>query len=209
MTQTAVAASELRLLPCPIRGCGLFLIPEGGEFRCTRHKLSYRILEFAPPPDASEKADHLTDHFAPCTEHPDRLAMEICRGSGNYICPLCTVVIDGEPWSHRYLMTPSGQKLLKDKYISILPRPDRNIPILFSCLILFPLTFIMLMTFVIWIPYLAVQLVNIIRLRRRSWVYRALMPRYLLIATAAGMGVWMVLGIILYSIVFLSRGSIQ
>ena len=118
-------------------------------------------------------------------------------------------MIDGEPWSNAYLQTPAGQKFLKDKYISELPRPDRNLPVLFICLILFPLTIIMLITSIIWVPYLAVQLVAIIRLRRRSWIYRALVPRYLLIATTVGMGIWMVLGIMAYRIILLSRGSIQ
>ncbi|MGC8560322.1 MAG: hypothetical protein ACP5O1_06540 [Phycisphaerae bacterium] len=209
MTPPVANARELRLLPCPIRGCGQYLIPEGELFRCSKHKLSYRILDFAPPPEAGEKADNLTDHYAPCTQHPDRPSTAICRGSGNYICPACTVMIDGEPWSSAYLQTPAGQQLLKAKYISVLPRPDRNIPVLFICLILFPLTLIMLITSIIWVPYLAVQLVAMIRLRRRSWIYRALAPRSLLIAITVGMGVWMVLGIIAYRIILLSRGSIQ
>ncbi len=209
MTQTAATSSELRLLPCPIRGCGQYLIPEGELFRCSKHKLSYRILDFSPPPDAGEKADELSDRYAPCTEHPDRLATEICRGSGNYICPLCTAMIDGEPWSYAYLQTPAGQKLLKDKYISVLPRPDQNIRTLFFCLLLFPLTFLMLITSIIWVPYLATQIVNIIRLRRRSWMYRVLIPRYQVVAMVVGLLVWTVLGVMFYRVIFLSQGSIQ
>ncbi len=209
MTQTAANSSELRLLPCPIRGCGQFLIPEGELFRCSKHKLSYRILDFSPPPDTVEKVDNLNDRYAPCTQHPDRLATQICRGSGNYVCPLCTAMIDGEPWSYAYLQTPAGQKLLKDKYISVLPRPDCNIRTLFFCLILFPVTFIMLITSIIWVPYLAVQLVAITRLRRRSWMYRALVPRYQVVAMVVGLLVWIILGVMIYRLMFLAQGSIQ
>jgi hypothetical protein len=171
------------------------LLQEGDKFRCTRHNLSYRVLEFPPPPQPAADADAASDSYARCTEHPDQPATGICSATGSYICPRCTVVIDGRPLSYRYLTTAAGQKLLNENYISILPRPDYNLRVLILCLVLFPLTLVMLPLFFVGVPYSAVLLARVFELRRRNLYYRELVSRYVIMFWVIMVLLWLVLGI--------------
>jgi len=153
--------------------------------------LSFRLLEFHPPVLDLAGVDAVTGKYARCTRHPDNTATGICTGTGSYICPLCTITIDGQPYGYHYLTTPDGQTLLDKYYITALPRPDRDAWLLLGLFAIFPLTFLMAGTFFIWIPILALRSVAMMKLRKHSWLYRSRVPAYQVVLIWAGLVIWL------------------
>jgi hypothetical protein len=61
---------------------------------------------------------------AVCANHPDKAAVAVCAGSGDYICPLCRVKVAGADYSVQYIDRVDGEA--RDKILPFtLSRPDR------------------------------------------------------------------------------------
>jgi len=75
-----------------------------------------------------ESANDAAMNQAVCAFHPTKQAMAVCAGSGDYICSLCAVEMDGEVYSAGYL-SRGGKKKLTKTFSRRLNRPDREMTV--------------------------------------------------------------------------------
>lgn len=121
-TETDTAPDEVQII-CP--KCDAYLgLPIGSPTQCPRCAIELEAHRFDPAPIRDEQATVAMPEDATCAHHPDKQAVDICAGSGDYICRLCSVEIGGETYSAHYL-DAGGQKKLTQAFDRRLPRPDR------------------------------------------------------------------------------------
>lgn len=104
---------------------------------------------------------------ATCIHHPRKKANAICAGTGDYICTLCEVQINGQSYSAEYLNTAGKEKIGKafDRY---LPRPDSQV-LLYLLLVFVPgVNYIIVPFAFIWIPHSFFLYRKALRLRREN-----------------------------------------
>lgn len=121
------------------------------------------------PPEVSQAEVALTDD-AVCSNHPNKKAVAICAGTGDYICDLCRVDLKGETYSIQYL-DAGGQEKVKEAYANTLPRPDR---------LVITLLFLSVITFyggIVLIPIALFYYPRIFKLRRNNPTFRRLVSR--------------------------------
>lgn len=111
------------------------------------------------------------DH-AICATHPTKRAIATCAGSGDYICSLCRVRIDGKDYSVHYV-----DRAVNDKksplVINTLNRPDRMVRnMLILSVFLFPLSLVFFV-----ISFLNVNKVNQLRVENPLFA-EVVSPRY-------------------------------
>ena len=94
MTQAATVTEFI----CP--GCTRTLATaEQGSTSCPEcgwHGEVYRFVPMAVQINAAETA--LPDE-ATCIHHPSKKATAVCAGSGDYICSLCAIDVEGQTYS--------------------------------------------------------------------------------------------------------------
>ena len=88
----------------------------------------------------------------------------VCSGSGDYVCELCRIDVDGKIYSAGYL-SASGRDMLPNKYKPYIRRPDREFAL--AAFIAFPLGFcsLMISELIVCIVYIA----ETRRVCRRDW----------------------------------------
>ena len=59
-----------------------------------------------------------------CANHPAKAATAICAGTGNYICSLCAVEVNGQVFSAEFLEADKS-KTRSPRFDRTLERPDR------------------------------------------------------------------------------------
>jgi hypothetical protein len=64
---------------------------------------------------------------AVCAHHPNKRAEAICAGTGDYICSLCSVSVNGQTYSAAYINRPEARQQMPSTWEQDLPRPDRRI----------------------------------------------------------------------------------
>lgn len=199
MTQVSVSdGGQTASPPCPIAGCREMLRRVGERWKCPRHpETPFAIEEFTPIPLQISQADAATEEHALCAHHPEHRAGAICAGTGNYICSLCTVEIDGNTYSVQFLDSPAGRSVVAGRFTSVLPRPDRMVWHMLACFLIVPITFVMLFSFFIWVPIGLVNWIRALRLRRRSALYRRIVRIPHMTLMLLGLIIWLVLGILL------------
>lgn len=128
------------------------------------------------PVRAVERAETALPDEAACAHHPHKRAVAICAGSGDFVCALCRVEMDGRAYSIPYLES-GGQPIANAAFEPTLRRPDR------------PAVFFVIMGLVFfWVPVLPlvcgigglVQGARAWRLRRREPLYREAMSGLML-----------------------------
>ncbi|MHC4885011.1 MAG: hypothetical protein ACYTGH_07995 [Planctomycetota bacterium] len=74
---------------------------------------------------------------AACAHHPNKKAVAICDATGDYICALCQVEVDGQTLSIQHLNSKGGAGKLKESFDRYLARPDRSLSSLVAVSVLF------------------------------------------------------------------------
>ena len=169
-----------------------FSLPGGRPHRCLFCGWRGWCRSFIPPKRLASKADApgvTADTGVACSEHPNRMAIGVCAGSGSYICELCRIDLDGVLYGVAYLEA-GGKPLVDGAVARECPRPDRilSVHLVISVLSLGCLFFLPIY------PIIGTALgVRAVLQHRRlvadDPVYRDLMPR------AAGVRLGVLLGL--------------
>ncbi|MCC7193867.1 MAG: hypothetical protein IT444_13950 [Phycisphaeraceae bacterium] len=157
---------EINDIICPRCGIGMDA-RSGEEMRCPHCDLKTRVLLFRPLPLLVEHPTPAGPEDAACAHHPANRAVAVCAGTGDYICSLCHVALDGKSYSVQYL-EGAGKSILTKSYTHYLPRPDTEIVTL--------ALFTLLVSFlgVIFIPLMILRFFTTRKLRRENPLYARL-----------------------------------
>ena len=176
MTQ-AIATPQFT---CP--GCGRLLAPlQWGRVRCecgwrgeaylfTPRAMDVAVAEMALPDDAT------------CIHHPRKKATAVCAGTGDYICSLCAIDLNGKTYSAEYLNSADNKKVIGDAFDSKLARPDSRIVLYIALLIVPYIGFISAAFAFLWIPHSFFLYAKALRMRRENPVYHRVVGTGRLIA---------------------------
>ena len=92
-------ATPVTSFECP--GCGEELAGEqGGRSRCPLCGWQGEAYLFRPLAVKVERAKEALPEDAVCAHHPTKQAVEVCAGTGDYICSLCAVKLEGKQDGH-------------------------------------------------------------------------------------------------------------
>lgn len=171
------------------------------------HDLKCRVEEFTPIEPFVDRLAPASEQHAICAHHPANCAVAECAGTGNYICALCAVDIDGITYSVQFLDSAAGKAMLSERFATSLPRPDRLVWHLLAFLLIFPITLIMLFLAFIWVPVGFAYWLKSIRLRRSNRLYTRIVGRWKVAAMLAGLALWAVLGVLLWITLFFGHLS--
>jgi hypothetical protein len=118
---------------------------------------------FDPAPLETTSAKDALPDDAECIHHPGKTATEICAGSGDYICALCAITVDGKTYGAEYL-DKGGRDKVAVAFDRHLERPDSTVVVLLLLLLPFNVVWVMLTP--IWAPYGVYKLIQAQRLRQ-------------------------------------------
>lgn len=155
---------------CP--GCHAFLpagaqIGDHGRIACVGCGWRGEVYFYDPVPFSVEQAETALPEDATCINHPSKKAVDVCAGTGDYICSLCAVEIAGQTFSANYV-NQHGQKALAKHFQRKMSRPDRVLRflmvagIILSCALVGPI-FIIASPFLWW---------KMMKLRKTDQLYR-------------------------------------
>jgi hypothetical protein len=166
----AVAASAPAIpdVRCPNPLCRAPLSPPyNGPIECGMCRWKGELYVFDPLPVAVEHAEQALPEDSCCIHHPTKKAAAICAGTGDYICTLCAVELNGETYSAAYLDTAGKEKIGKafDRYLE---RPDNTIVTLLICCFIPYVNFVLIPTAFVWIPYAVFLYFKCLRMRREN-----------------------------------------
>jgi len=158
------AASPTTAFDCP--RCGERLVPEAeGATSCPSCRWQGEAYLCNPVVAEVEAARAALPDDATCVHHPTKQAVAVCAGSGDYVCSLCAITLDGETYSAQYL-NKVGKKKVEKAFERHLARPDRALALyLVVCLVIS-------LSVPICLPLAIVSLVKMIRQRRTDPLYR-------------------------------------
>jgi len=141
---------------------------------------------------------------ATCAHHPSKRASATCAGSGDYICPLCAVELNGQTFSAQYLES-AGKQTAGKAFERYLDRPDRAasqaiiLSFLFAgCFFVGPIA----------VPYAIYQFFRMLKLRRSDPFYARLVTRRNTIALGLVLGLMTLLNLaaaVLLGVVWIGR----
>jgi hypothetical protein len=130
------AAAPVTEILCP--RCVSRLEP-GGDGRVSCYcGWSGEVYLFRSLPRRVDRPEEALPDDATCVHHPTKRAVVVCEGTGDYICSLCAVEIDGKTYSAQFL-SRGGKEMLAHAFDRYLDRPDRRLTL---CLLLSVLFFI-------------------------------------------------------------------
>ncbi|MEX2673735.1 MAG: hypothetical protein WD294_16665 [Phycisphaeraceae bacterium] len=155
-------------------------VPSGRPTYCRDCKMKLRAERFNPAPKQAEEAAPALPEEAACIHHPAKQAVNICAGSGDYICQLCSVDLNNAIYSAQYLEA-GGKEQLSEAFDRTLPRPDRAAIVYLLCSIVFWAAPVL-------IPLAFYNYYRMFRLRATSAVYREMVStaRVVLVTVAFG-----------------------
>ncbi|MBI4584424.1 MAG: hypothetical protein HY717_10420 [Planctomycetes bacterium] len=158
------AAPAAAAIQCP--RCAASLHVENlGLNQCPMCDWAGEVYLFSPPVQEAEKAEKALPDEATCAHHPSKKAVAVCAGTGDYICSLCAITLEGKVYSAQFLNRGGRAKLEKafDRYLS---RPDRQVALALLLTLLFwiasPLT----------VPYGLLRCFSVFKLRRENELFR-------------------------------------
>jgi hypothetical protein len=167
---------------CP--GCAEHLIPNSsGAVICSYCAWKGEAYLFSPRVLAATSADIALPDEATCLHHPRKKATAICAGTGDYICSLCAVEINGQTFGAEYLNSAGKDKAGK-AFDRTLERPDSRI-VLYLLLLFIPyINFVVIPLAFVWLPHAFYLYFKALRLRRENPLYRRLIgtPRVVTLA---------------------------
>ena len=169
------AAPSSAVFACPV--CRATLAPaDAGPTRCPNCRWKGEAYGFSPKALTAERAEAALPEDAVCLHHPSKRATAVCVGTGDYICSLCSVEIDGQTYSAEYL-NAGGNQTAKKAFDRKLPRPDSYI-YLYLLLLFVPYVNVLMIPFAfVWIPHAVVLYVRALRLRKENPLFARVMGR--------------------------------
>ena len=175
-------ASPTTAFDCP--RCGRNLLPEAeGATSCPSCRWHGEAYLCNPVAVEIEAAKAVLPDDATCVHHPTKQAVAVCAGSGDYVCSLCAITLDGETYSAQYL-NKVGKKKAEKAFERRLARPDREV----SLCLLFCLFFTIAIP--ICLPLAIRSLVKMIRQRRTDPLYRQVVGTGSVIAAVVIIGLF-------------------
>lgn len=160
------AATDITLVRCPT--CTVPVTPaESNGAYCVHCGWKGRALLFQPLAPRVEEAQEAFPDDAVCAHHPSKRAVAVCAGSGDYICSLCAIEIDGKTYSAQYLETVGKSKAGKvfDRYLD---RPDRAVVLYMGLCFLPYVNFFWMLGMPVWIPLGYAKLFKANRIRQED-----------------------------------------
>jgi hypothetical protein len=162
-------ALDITHFGCP--QCSSELEP-GGEVgaHCGRCGWTGQAMLYRPVALQVEPAREALPEDAVCAHHPTKRAEAECAGSGDYICDLCSIRIEGLTYSAQYLEAGGKNKIAK-AFERYLQRPDGTV-VLFMLLCFLPYVNVLwLLGMPAWIPIGYSYLGKARRLRQQDALY--------------------------------------
>lgn len=154
--------------------------------RCALCGWAGQVLVFNPPaPKAVDQPAPAMGDDTTCVHHPTKRAEAVCSGTGDYICSLCAIDVQGKTYSAAYL-NRTEKTDLSEQFNRTLARPDRVI-LLLALLSIFPWTAIAGPAFLIFAFF---QFAKLRRQRRESSLYRRLTDGNQQLAIILLLGLW-------------------
>ena len=171
MTQTAAYPA----FPCPT--CSAMLsTPAPGATACPRCGWAGEAYLFNPKPITAAAAEMALPDDAACLHHPSKRATAVCAGTGDYICSLCSVEIEGNTYSAQYLDAGGRAKAAK-AFDRKLPRPDRYIYTYLILLFVPYVNFILIPFTFLWVPHAYILYRRALKERRENPLFARLMSK--------------------------------
>jgi hypothetical protein len=159
-----------------------------GRVRCSRCGWSGEVYSFSPRVLDTQPAAAAMPEDATCLHHPRKKAVAVCAGTGDYICSLCAVELNGQTYSAEYLNS-AGKNLAGKAFERSLPRPDSQIYLYLLCCFIPYVNFIFLPFAFIWIPHAVLLYFKTLRLREENPILKRIigMPRMVMIPILLGL----------------------
>ena len=143
---------------------------------CPRCSWLGDVYSFSPRLLEVEEAVAALPEDATCLHHPRKKAVAVCAGTGDYVCALCAIELNGQTFSAEYL-NGAGKDMAGKAFDRTLPRPDSQI-LLYMLLCFVPYVNIIFLAFAfIWIPHAVYLYFKLFRLRRENEVLRRVVGR--------------------------------
>lgn len=115
---------------CP--KCNQSILPDesfGGSAHCSSCNWKGHAYLFRPLVMIAENSQAAVPDDALCAFHPNKRAVAVCEGAGNFICSLCMVELNGKTYSVQYI-DGKGKKEFGKTFDRYLDRPDYTINML-------------------------------------------------------------------------------
>ena len=110
---------------CPSCGQRLF-VDSSGPASCPDCRWKGDAYIMRPLREKALLAQEALPDKAVCAHHPTKQAEAVCAGTGDYICMLCAVELDGKIYSAEYL-NRAGRDSLEKNYARYMNRPDQEL----------------------------------------------------------------------------------
>jgi hypothetical protein len=172
MTQ-AIAIAEFA---CPHCGAALGL-PELNKPQtlCPNCRWSGQVYLFSRVPVDTMTAETALPEDAKCVHHTRKKATTICAGTGDYICSLCAIELNGQTYSADYL-SHGGKETIGKAFSRTLSRPDSQIRLYLIALIIIPYVNAVLAAFAfLWVPHAFILYSRALRMRKEDPLFARLM----------------------------------
>lgn len=165
---------------CP--GCGALLATTApGATLCPRCNWTGEVYHFNPRQITADSAEAALPEDATCMHHPSKKATAVCAGTGDYICSLCAVDIEGQTFSAEYLNS-AGNKKARKAFNRMLPRPDKFVYTYLIFLFVPYVNFILIPFAFLWIPHGFILYRRALKMRDEDPLFARLMSRWDVVA---------------------------
>ena len=206
MTQATAAGTlqrqvmQKRILPCPGNQCRGSLNPAAnGTFHCDTCRMQVNAELFNPVTPVIQSPELAMSEDATCVYHPQKKAVTVCQGTGNFICALCAVEVKGKTYSVQYLESNAGKKAADEMISRYLPRPDRVVNNILVALFIPYAGAVVCILFPLWAVYGYLQCGKMAKMRRENVLYHDLVGKGRIITGAILLSIvltgWLVLAV--------------
>ncbi|HEX4124596.1 MAG TPA: hypothetical protein VHY37_07700 [Tepidisphaeraceae bacterium] len=178
-----------------------------GGVRCPRCGWHGEVYTFQPKTTAIESAEFALPDEATCLHHPTKKAVAVCAGSGDYVCALCAVELNGQIYSTSYL-DGAGKIVAGKAFDRVIPRPDSRIILYFLlCFVPYINAVVIVFSF-LWIPHSIYLYRKLVRVRREDELLRRVVGKGRMILIPILLGIFSLLWIggVVVGVVALMRG---
>ena len=128
------------------------------------------VYSFSPRVLEVDVATAALPEDATCLHHPRKKAVAVCAGTGDYICSLCSIELNGQTFSAQYLDN-AGKEVAGKAFDKTLARPDSRI-VLYMILCFVPYLNVIFLAFAfVWIPHAVFLFSKMRRMRRENEIY--------------------------------------
>lgn len=166
-------------IPCPGKQCrGTMTMAANATLHCSICHLQVNGETFNPVAPVIHGPELAMDQDATCVYHPHKRAVQVCQGTGNFICALCAVEIKGKSYSVQYLESQAGKEKVAEIGTPFLRRPDRAVRNIFVALVLPYSDVIVFASFPLWAVYGYVKCRQMAKLRRENSIYHDVVGKW-------------------------------